>query len=345
MAPNRKLTMPKLRTFLAAAAVALAMSVATAPAPALAANGKDQLKALPKDGAGVVVLNVEQLARSPLFQELYKMATGNPQAQAGMAELTKSLGMDPLAALKTVVVGLPKGLEGQGLVVLTLGAEAKKIEALAAQAGMTAKPAIQGATVLQAPDGATLAILGNQLFMGQDAQVKAGLGAFKGKGGSIEKNTEVMKLVGGANQGDDLWFAANLSGQKGELAHARSARGGVDLEKGIKVHAVVTMDSAAEATKLVSETKAKMDELKAQPQAKMLALDAVAGKLALSAKGNEVTVDLPLDEADVNRLKTAVGMMMMMAGAAGGAPGGMPGGPGGPGGMPLQMPAPPAQPR
>jgi hypothetical protein len=116
----------------------------------------------------------------------------------------------------------------------------------------------------------------------------------------------------------------------------------VDLEKGVKLHAVVTMDSAAEATKFVTETKAKMDELKAQPQAKMLALDAVAGKLALSAKGTDVTVDLPLDEADVNRLKTAVGMMMMMAGAAGGAPGAMPGGPAG---MPLQMPAPPAQPR
>jgi hypothetical protein len=332
--------MPKLRTSLAAAAVALAMSVSAGPAHA--GNGKDLLKALPKDGAGVVVVNVEQLARSPLFQELYKMATGNPQAQMGMAELTKSLGMDPLAAVKTIVVGLPKGLGGQGLVLLTLGADAKKVEALATQAGMTAKAPLQGATMLQAPDGATLALLGNQVFMGQEAQVKAGLGSLKGKGGSLEKNAEVMKLVGGANQGDDLWFAANLAGQTGELAHAKSARGGVDLEKGVKLHAVVTMDSAAEATKFVTETKAKMDELKAQPQAKMLALDAVAGKLALSAKGTDVTVDLPLDEADVNRLKTAVGMMMMMAGAAGGAPGAMPGGPAG---MPLQMPAPPAQPR
>jgi len=328
-----------------AAAVAFAMSVAAAPAPAQAGNGKDQLKALPKDAAGVLVVNFEQLARSPLFQELYKVVTANPQVQARMAELTKTLGMDPLAALKTAVVGLPKNLGEAGVVILTLGVDAKKLEGLATQAGISAKPAIQGASVLQSQDGETLAILGKQVFIGQDAQVKAALGALKGKGGSLEKNDQVMKLVNAAHSGDDLWFAANVSGQKGDLAHVRSLRGGVDFEKGFRLRTVVTLDSPAEALRLVSQTNAKLEDLKAQPQAKMLALDAVAGKLTLTAKGSEVTVDLPLDEADVNRLKTAVSMMMMMAGAAGGAPGGLPGGPGGPGGMPLQMPAPPAQPR
>lgn len=330
--------MLNLRKSLSAAAVAVALC----SSPALAGNGRDQLKALPKDAAGVLVVNVEQLAKSPLFQDLYKMATANPQAQAGLAEFGKMIGMEPLAAVKTLAVGLPKGFAGQGLVLLQTSADPKKIEAAATQAGMSAKETFNGATLLKAGDGSTLGMLGGQIFLGSNEQVKGGVGAAKGKGASVEKNADLMKLVNAAPQSQDAWFAARIENPPpGELAHAKALRGGVDLEKGVTVQLVVTMDSDAEAKKLAEESKVQLDKAKNEPQAKMLGLDAIAGKVTFAAKAKEVEIKIPLDEADVGRLKSTIGMMMMMANGA--AAGGMPGGgmPGG--GMPMQMPAPPVQ--
>lgn len=329
-----------MRTRLSSLAVTAALALCTSNA--LAANGRDQLKSLPKDAAGVLVVNVEQLAKSPLFQEFYKMATGNPQAQQGMAEFTKMLGVEPLQAVKTLAVGLPKGFSGQGLVVLQTSVDSKKLEQAANNAGMTGKESFQGATLLKAPDGSTLGMLGGQIFLGDAEQVKGGVGASKGKGASLEKNADVMKLVGAAPQAQDIWFAAKVDkAPPGELAHAKSLRGGIDLEKGIDVQVVITMDSADEASKFVAAAKTQLDQAKGQPQAKMLGLDGVVSKVALTAKAKDVELKVPLDEADVGRLKNTLGMMMMMAqGAAAGAAGG----PGGPG-APLQMPAPPGQPK
>jgi hypothetical protein len=330
--------MLNLRKSLSAAAVAVALC----SSPALAGNGRDQLKALPKDAAGVLVVNVEQLAKSPLFQDLFKMATANPQAQAGLAEFGKMIGMDPLTAVKTLAVALPKGFAGQGLVLLQTSADPKKIEAAATQAGMSSKETFNGATLLKAGDGSTLGMLGGQIFLGSNEQVKGGVGAAKGKGASVEKNADLMKLVNAAPQTQDAWFAARIdNAPPGELAHAKALRGGVDLEKGVTVQLVVTMESDAEAKKLAEESKVQLDKAKNEPQAKMLGLDAIAGKVTFAAKAKDVEIKIPLDEADVGRLKSTIGMMMMMANGA--AAGGMQGGgmPGG--GMPMQMPAPPVQ--
>ena len=327
--------MLNLRKSLSAAAVAVALC----SSPALAGNGRDLLKALPKDSAGVVVVNVEQLAKSPLFQEFYKMATANPQSQQGIAEFAKMIGMDPMLAVRTLSVGLPKGFAGPGLVVLSTSVDGKKLEAAAAQAGMNTKETFQGATLLKAEDGSTLGMLTGQIFLGKNALVKSGIGAAKGKGASVEKNAELMKLVGAAPQSLDLWFAAKIdTPPPGELAHAKSVRGGLDLEKGIDLQIVLTMDSPAEAAKFAQESKAKLDEAKAEPQAKMLGIDTIASKVTFTAKANDVEVKVPLNEADVGRLKSTIGMMMMMANAAGGAGGA---GAAPPGGGALQMPAPP----
>ena len=141
--------MLNLRKSLSAAALALCTS------PALAGNGRDQLKALPKDAAGVVVVNVEQLAKSPLYQEFYKMAAANSQARRGIAEFGKMVGMDPLITIRALAPALPKGFTDQGLVVLPTGADAKKLELAATQPGMNTKETFQGPTLLKAQDGRT----------------------------------------------------------------------------------------------------------------------------------------------------------------------------------------------
>lgn len=329
--------MTRFRSILSATVLGAALCAT----PALAGNGKDQLKAVPKDFAGVLVVNLEQLNKAPLFQEIFKMMSASPEAQKGLADAREKLGMDPMAAIKTVVVAIPKGLQGEGLVLATTAAAASKIEAAAVEAGMKGKETFQGATLLKADNGEAMGLMGDQIFAGRLNLVKDALTAAKGKGGSLEKNAAVAKLVSAAPQSKDIWFAAHVAGQKqGELQHVKSARGGVDLEKGVDLHIVVTMDSAAEATKMATQAKTGLEQAKAQPQAKMMGLDAIANKMDIQAKGADIELHLPLDEADVNKLKGTIGMMMMMAGAAGGMGGGM-GAP--PPTAPLQMP-PPAKP-
>ena len=58
-----------------AAAAATLAGLCLSASPALAGNGKDQLKSVPKDVGGVLVVNVEQLTKSALFQDLFKMVT------------------------------------------------------------------------------------------------------------------------------------------------------------------------------------------------------------------------------------------------------------------------------
>ena len=331
-----------------AAAAATLAGLCLSASPALAGNGKDQLKSVPKDVGGVLVVNVEQLTKSALFQDLFKMVTAAPQAQASLNEFKTKLGADPLTAVKTFTIGFPPDLQGPGLALLQITADIGKIEKAATESGLNGgKETYQGATLLKSAGdsgGGAMGLTAGQLFLGKLEQVKAALDAAKGKGASVEKNAPLAKLIGGAPTGNDVWFAAVVDGKKatGEMAHAKTIRGGLDLEKGVDLQLVVTMDAKAEADKLAAETKASLEQAKSQPQAKMMGLDAIASKISINAKGNDLEIKVPLDEADVNKLKATIGMMMMMAGAGGGGGGPGMGGPGGPGAAGgLQMPPPP----
>jgi hypothetical protein len=57
----------------------------------------------------------------------------------------------------------------------------------------------------------------------------------------------------------------------------------------------------------------------------MFGADILAKKLNVTAAGKDVKLSLALDEADVARLKTTLGMLAAMSGAMGGQQGGAPG--------------------
>ena len=124
--------------------------------------------------------------------------------------------------------------------------------------------------------------------------MKSGISAAKGKGASVEKSAELMKLVGAAPQSRDVCFAVRIDPPPpADLAYATTLRGGVDLEKGIDVPFVVTMDSPAEAEKLARVSKTKLEQAKAEPQAKMLGIDAIASKVTFVANTKDVEVKIP----------------------------------------------------
>jgi len=313
---------------------AAAMCVALYASNALAGDGRALLKYLPKDAPGVLVVNMEQLGKSALYQELMKSATSSPEVKKALDDARALLGADPLTAIKTVVVAFPSVQSGQdALLAFEPNFDAERTAKKAVSEGKAKLQETYNGAALYAGTGAgqgMMTVLGGQIVTGEAAAVKKAVDQFKKKGPSAEKNADLMKRLTGVATTNDLIFAMKPSAEmrktmNGEAQKMEGVNGGLDFEKGVGAKFDVTFDSPKTATDTVAQIKGGLTGLGSNPQAAMFGADILAKKLNVTAAGKDVKLSLALDEADVARLKTTLAMLAAMSGAMGGQQGGAPG--------------------
>ncbi|MFZ4738894.1 MAG: hypothetical protein ACOYM9_23265 [Bradymonadia bacterium] len=321
---------------------AAALCVALNATTALAGDGRALFKHLPKESPGLVVINLEQLNKSVLFQDVMRTLTANPEMKKAMDEARGYLGMDPMQAVKTVVMAFPTTPSGSDVVVAMEPAlDAQKVMTSAVSTGKAKQQGTHSGVALyagQAAGSGVMAVVGGHIVAGEADAVKKAIDQVKKKGPSIEKNSDLMKRFGGVKTSSDVTFVMKPTAEmrktmQGESQKLEALRGGFDLEKGVAARVDVTFDNPQTATETVTQLKAGLTAMSSNPQAAMFGADIFAKKLIATTKGKDVNVAIDLDEADVARLKTMIGMLAAMGGMGGG--GGAPG---------MMMPPPTQQP-
>ena len=117
--------------------------------------------------------------------------------------------------------------------------------------------------------------------------------------------------------GGDLWFVAQFpEAMRKEMqltnpamANASALRGYLDFAKGLHLSLITELSNVQEASQAAQKLVATIEQAKQSPQAAMFMN--MVNKFSAQAKGNELVIDLPLTQEEVNQIQAIIGMMMM----------------------------------
>ena len=290
------------------AALAALMSV-----PVAAQAGDAEMSLVPQGSAMVLHVNMERLRSSSFYKTIIAGLLNSPPIKMQIDMAKKQAGFDPINDLKSLTVVAPAkmGSGEEPLVILDGKVDAKVI---AEKAGKSAQ--------VTPVKGRVLIGKANSIAAAQKGGGAAGLKA----------------LLGQTNQKADLWFVAQLPpelqqqmAQGNPMAKGlKTMRGSLDFSKGLNLKVAFDTPMAKQAAD--EAAKAIAQALK-EPMMTQMGLAPMLQKLQVKAVGNDLKVDLDLNEGEVQKLQMMANMMMMMAGGGGAAPGG-------PGAAPAPAPAP-----
>ena len=271
------------------AALAAVMSV-----PVAAQAGDAEMSLVPQGSAMVLHVNMERLRSSSFYKTIILGLLNSPAMKMQIDMAKKQAGFDPINDLKSLTIVAPAnmGAGAEPLVILDGKIDAK---AIAEKAGKSAQVTPAKGRVL----------------IGKADSIAA---AQKGGGAAGLKG-----LLSKTNQKADVWFVANLPPElQAQMAQGnpmakglKTMRGSLDFGKGLNLK--VSMDTPM-AKKASEEAAKAMAQALKEPMMTQMGLAPMLQKLQVKAVGNELNVDLDLDESEVKKLQMMAQMMMMMAG-------------------------------
>lgn len=278
------------------AALAAMMSV-----PVAAQAGDAEMSLVPQGSAMVLHVNMERLRSSSFYKTILSGLINSPAIKGQIEMAKKQAGFDPINDLKSLTIVAPAkmGAGEEPLVILDGNIDAKKI---AEKAGKSAQ--------VTPAKGRVLIGKANSISAAQKGGGAAGLKA----------------LLSKTNQKADVWFVANLPpelqkqmAQGNPMAKGlKSMRGSLDFGKGLNLK--VALDTPM-AKKAADEAGKAMAQALKEPMMTQMGIAPMLQKLQVKAVGNQLNVDLDLNEGEVKKLQMMAQMMMMMAGGAAAPPG------------------------
>ncbi len=289
---------------------------------AIPASAKDDgaLQLLPAGIAAVVHLDVARMRKSGLYQTVHTFLSANPEFAKAKVKGIEEYGFDFDKDLAGLTIGVD-GTSGHPVIVVSGNFDEKKLKAAAAkEKAKSAKHA--GVTYWYGQGKDALALVDGRLVIGKEKQVKAALDARKGKK-RLKKGAPALKLAKQTETGKDIWavfhitpkFQKNMNRENAGVQLA-SARGHIDLEKGLTLRATATAKDKKSAATMVSQLEASKKQANQNPGFAAMGLTQLLAKVTASAKGNDVEFKVDWDEADMNRLKALMAMAGAMMGAA-----------------------------
>lgn len=283
--------------------VKLAALAAVMSLPVAAQAGDADLSLVPKDTAMVLHVNMARFRNSTFFKTVVSGMLNAPAIKMQVAAAKTEMGFDPTTDLDSITIIAPTNMGQPGAEPLVM-LQGKSLD----QKAIAAKINKGSITVASAK---------GRLLLGENKAVTA---AQKG-GGAAGLNA----LLGKTNQKADLWFVANLPPALQQQMAAgnpmakgmKSMRGSIDFAAGLKLDMAVNTPMAKQAA--AEGTKAMQQALK-EPMITQMGLAPMLQKLQIKANGNDLTVGVALNDAEVGKLQMMAQMMMMMAGGGAKAP-------------------------
>ncbi|HUS30451.1 MAG TPA: hypothetical protein VMZ53_18205 [Kofleriaceae bacterium] len=290
----------------------------------VAPAGSDDLSLLPADSEMVLGLNFAQLQQSALWKQFSPKLM--EKMEKGLNDFKTACGFDPMAAVKTVSMGL-KGIgadQPDGTIVVHGLDKAKSMACLDKAKTEAAK---QGSEITVDGEVFTVKDKNGQLtawtFVNADTLVGAvGPTASKDTVTAMAKGTSALKssqtfleMYNKVNTKESLWLFVN--GNAPFMAKAAQAGvkpkavfGSVNVTDGLTVDMNIRLGSADEATQLVNMMKGQTQS----PQVKQM-----FDKLDVTAVGTDAKIAVAMSNAKLQQL---IGMVGGMMGGLGGGAGG-----------------------
>jgi hypothetical protein len=301
-----------------------ATTTTATPTPGVAVAAGDDLALLPADSEMVLGLNFAQLQQSALWKQFAPKLM--EKMEKGLNDFKTACGFDPMAAVKTVSMGL-KGVgndKPDGAIVVHGLDKAKSMACLDKAKVEAAK---QGSEITVDGDVFTVKDKSGETtawtFVGSDVLLgSVGPSASKdtllamSKGGTGLKGSQTfLEMYGKVNTKDSLWLFVN--GNAPFMAKAAQAGvkpkavfGSVNVTDGLTVDMRIRLGSADEAKSLVDMMKGQTSS----PQVKQM-----FDKLDVTVDGSDAKIAVAMSNAKLQQL---VGMVGGMMGGLGGGAGG-----------------------
>ena len=267
------------------------------------------------DGSLLLHIDWQRLQQGQTPKTLLNMVMMSPRGKEGLANFKTKYGLDPfkdITSASLFMKFIKKGEDPEVLLHLKAKLDpAKFVAGLRADGNDFKEEKVAGRTLMvsEATKSALTFVEGGVL-MGSPSRIRSAVQK-SGYGGVLA--AQQAKLA----KGGDIWFVAQLPEamrqemklSNPDIAESKSMRGFIDFSAGLHFGLITEFVSPEVAAGATAKLKAIVEQAKQNPQAAMFMT--MINKLAATASGAEMTVDLPLNQDEVNQLQAIAQMLMM----------------------------------
>jgi hypothetical protein len=260
-------------------------------------------------------LDMQRLQKGETPKNLLGMLMMNPKTKEGLNKFKTQFGLDPFKDIQSLTGSVTLMARGtEPLILLHIQGtfnEATFLKGLTQEGNDFKTETINGHTLhVSTANKSALSFIKGGVLMGSPDQLRAAVKGTTFAGGLVAQQAKLTN-------GGDLWFVAQfpeamrkeMQLKNPAMANASALRGFIDFEKGLHVSLITELDNAEEATKAATQLNASINQAKGSPQAAMFIN--MINKFSANAKGNELVIDLPLNQDEVNQVQAIAGMLMM----------------------------------
>ena len=306
--------------------LSLAVLFGLASTPVFAAP--QGLNYLNGDADILVHFDFQRLQKSQTFKDIMAMAMSNPKAKSGFDDIKTKVGVDVLKDIDSVTVQVkaPSQSKNRPTVLGYLQGRLNSKSILAAMKTSGAKveevKASWGVIYKNPAEPMGFAFVSGGMVFGDPDLIKAHKkGAFKGP---LAASSSKFK-----DDAQDLWVVVNVSKEMSQdmatknpmMAQFGQVVGSLDFKPGLHLNVRATSKDAQGPSMLAQMGQAQLAAAGQSPQAAMFG--AMMKKISIKAEANDLVLDVPLNQQDVNQIKMMVGMMLMSFQNAGKPPAGV----------------------
>lgn len=299
-------------------------------------GARDDLALVPRETAGVFMLNLKQARSSRLFQKLTESRDKDPVAKKEYQDFIARCGFDPLQEVDSLFLALPENAQdSREYAVLLRGHYRPELIATCAQktAQETGKQLTEseyGGIKMAAmqPQGPYLAVLGKRaVAIAGRVWIRKVIDLHTGKASvndSARDNQQLQTLFRRTRTGDAFFWAGRTSAamaerlrgwpQLGAAGSLQSTSGSVDVSAGLGVHADLDLGSEGDAASIVQAANTQLAGLKQDPRLQMFGVTSYLDTVRFSSQKNTVAFDLHMTAAQLDDLTTRLSGILKSAG-------------------------------
>lgn len=305
-------------------------------------GARDDLALVPKETAGIFMLNVKQARGSKLWGRLTDLREKDPTAKKEYQDFVSKCGIDPLQQIDSLFLALPENAqESREYALLLRGHYApEQISACAKRVAQeSGKPLTEaeygGIKYLSSKEqGPALAVLGKRaVVIAGPAWLRRVIDLHTGKASvdtSARDNPQLLPLFKRTRTSDAFFWAGRTSAAMqerlrgwavlGAAGSLQSSSGSVDIAQGLGIHADLDFANEQDAASISAAANQQVASLKQDGRVQLFGLASYLDTVRFATAKNTVAFDLRMTDQQLDDLIMRLsGILKSMGSAFGGA--------------------------
>ena len=299
-------------------------------------GARDDLALVPRETAGVFMINVKQARGSRIWQRLMEQRDKDPAAKKEYQDFIGKCGFDPMQEVDSLFLALPENAqESREYAVLLRGRyRPEQIPTCAQRISQeSGKPLSESEHngiklwSLQTP-GPAVAVLGKRaVAIAGPTWIRRIIDLHTGKASadtSARDNQNLLTLFNRTRTSDAFFWAGRTSAAMqerlrnwpliGAAGSLQSTSGSIDVAKGLAVHADLDLATELDATTITSMANQQLAALKQDGRVQMFGLTSYLDTVQFNSKKNTVVFDLRMTDQQLDDLITRLSGILKSAG-------------------------------